>query len=274
MNRKSDGRPEEESTGTFSEDGKNGAVTSFGYRKVPLDEKVNWVRGHFDTVAAKYDCMNTLLSFGIHLLWKRSAVSMTGLNEGDRVIDVCGGTGDLSILAARAVSPSGRVILYDINRAMMETGRPRVEKSSIKEKIDYVQGDAERISFPDETFDIAMVGFGIRNLTNMEKGFREMHRVLKPGGRLMCLEFSRPTAPWFRWLYDFYSFHIMPLLGWMIVGSRRAYTYLPESIRLFPLPDELSRMLQEIGFSGITYRSFTNGIAVVHHAEKEGKIRP
>ncbi|MFH1489697.1 MAG: bifunctional demethylmenaquinone methyltransferase/2-methoxy-6-polyprenyl-1,4-benzoquinol methylase UbiE [Pseudomonadota bacterium] len=274
MNWKSDGRVDEESMNTLSDDGRNGGVTSFGYRKVPLDEKVHWVRGHFDAVAARYDFMNTVLSFGMHLLWKRSAMRMTGLNEGDRVIDVCGGTGDLSILAARAASPAGRVILYDINRAMMEAGRPRVEKSSMGKNIAYVQGDAERFSFPDETFDIAMVGFGIRNLTNMEKGFREMHRVLKPGGRLMCLEFSRPTAPWFRWLYDFYSFHIMPLLGWIIVGSRRAYTYLPESIRLFPLPDELSRMLEKIGFSGITYRPFTNGIAVVHLAEKEGKIRP
>ena len=244
------------------------SLADFGYRKVPADEKVNWVRSHFDTVARRYDFMNTLLSFGIHHLWKRTAVKMTGLQPGDRVLDVCGGTGDLSILAARDVSPSGRVILYDINRAMMHMGRPKVAKSPFRGNIGYVQGDAEQLSFPDASFDYVMVGFGIRNLTNMEKGLGEMYRVLKPGGKLMCLEFSKPPSRLFRWLYDFYSFHMMPLLGWVLTGSRGAYTYLPESIRLFPLPDALSSVLGNVGFSGVSYRRLTNGIAVVHLAKK------
>jgi demethylmenaquinone methyltransferase/2-methoxy-6-polyprenyl-1,4-benzoquinol methylase len=244
-------------------------MAHFGYRKVPEDEKVKCVMSHFNAVARKYDLMNTLLSFGIHLLWKRVAVKMLKPHEGDWVIDVCGGTGDLSILAAHAVGASGRVIIYDINRAMLEMGRPKVAKSAGARRITYVQGNAEQISFPDQRFDAAMVGFGIRNLTHVEGGFREIHRILKPGGKLMCLEFSRPTSPLFRWLYDMYSFHIMPALGWLIVGSKRAYTYLPESIRLFPLPEELSAILEDAGFSQVTYRKLTNGIAVVHLGIRE-----
>jgi demethylmenaquinone methyltransferase/2-methoxy-6-polyprenyl-1,4-benzoquinol methylase len=243
-------------------------MTHFGYREVPEDEKVEWVMSHFNTVARKYDLMNTLLSFGIHHLWKRVAVKMLKLHAGDWVIDVCGGTGDLSILAAHAVGSSGRIIIYDINRAMLEMGRPKVAKSARARRITYVQGNAEQISFADQRFDAAMVGFGIRNLTHMNEGLKEIHRVLKPGGKLMCLEFSKPTAPLFRWLYDMYSFHIMPYLGGLIVGSKEAYTYLPESIRLFSLPDELSTILENSGFSQVTYRKLTNGIAVIHLAKK------
>jgi len=215
-------------------------------------------------VAKKYDFMNTLLSFGIHHVWKQIAVKMMGLREGDRVIDVCGGTADLSILAAKYVGSSGRIVLYDINWAMMVTGRPKVTSGGHADKIQYVQGDAERLSFSPNSFDAAMVGFGIRNLTHMERGFREMHRVLRPGGKLMCLEFSEPVTPWFRALYDFYSFHIMPLLGKALAGCRHAYTYLPESIRLFPGPDELKSQLEEIGFHQVVHRHLTDGIAVIH----------
>lgn len=243
-------------------------MTHFGYRKVPLSRKGDLVRRHFDTVARRYDFMNTLLSFGIHHLWKRTAIKLSGIKPGDRIIDVCGGTGDLSILAAAAGAPSSRIVLYDINRAMMEMGKPKVARSAHKENICYVQGDAELLSFPDGIFDIAMVGFGIRNLTSMERGFREMYRVLRPGGKLLCLEFSKPTSRVFRWLYDFYSFHIMPLLGGLIAGSIKAYTHLPESIRTFSLPGELSAMLKDIGFSDIGYRHLTNGIATIHLAKK------
>jgi len=239
-------------------------IASFGFHQVPEEDKVKWVCRHFNSVAQRYDFMNTLLSFGIHHVWKRAAVRMMHIKPGDRVLDVCGGTGDLARLAAGRVQPGGKVVIYDINHTMMLAGKPRLKDPVLRPTIDHVQGDAEKISFPDSCFDAAMVGFGIRNVTHMKQGFAEMHRILKPGGRFMCLEFSKPTAPVFRWLYDMYSFFAMPFLGELLAGSRQAYTHLPETIRLFPLPDELSSILENIGFSDVHYQRLTNGIAVVH----------
>ena len=240
----------------------------FGYRQVSAVEKSERVRRHFDSVAHCYDFMNTLLSFGIHYLWKNRAIRMMALRPGDRVLDVCGGTGDLSVRASRAVGPGGLVILYDMNRNMIAAGKPRITARPSGRRIGFVQGDAERIPFPDSHFDAAMVGFGIRNVTRMENGLSEMYRVLKPGGTFMCLEFSNPTHPVFRWLYDRYSLHIMPLIGQMVVGLKQAYAHLPESIRMFATPGEMSRLLDHTGFSDIRYRRLTNGIATVHLARK------
>jgi demethylmenaquinone methyltransferase / 2-methoxy-6-polyprenyl-1,4-benzoquinol methylase len=240
----------------------------FGYQRIPETEKTRWVLRHFNSVAKQYDFMNTLLSFGIHHTWKRAAVNAMGLTPGGRVIDVCGGTGDLSILAARKIGHGGDVTIYDINRAMIVAGREKTANSGVPAPIYAVEGNAEEISFPDKTFDAAMVGYGIRNVTRMKKGFEEMYRVLKPGGTLMCLEFSKPTSRFFRCLYDFYSFHIMPFLGELIVGSRKAYTHLPESIRTFPMPDELRGVLEEIGFKNVWFRRQTNGISVIHIGTK------
>lgn len=239
-------------------------LTHFGYLLVPEKDKERWVRRHFNTVASKYDFMNSLLSLGTHHIWKRIAVRMMGLQPGDRVLDVCGGTADLALLAAGDVGGAGEIVVYDINRAMMLAGLPKVAASPHAGIIRYVEGDAEHIAFADGSFDGAMVGFGIRNLTHMDRGFQEMHRVLKPGGVLMCLEFSEPVTPWFRALYDFYSFTIMPGVGKLFGGSRPAYTYLPESIRLFPGPDQLKAQLESIGFRRVRYRRLTDGIAVVH----------
>ena len=243
-------------------------AANFGFVKVPEEEKVDYVRRHFDSVARVYDFMNTLLSFGIHLLWKRDAVKRLALEAGEKVLDVCGGTGDLSILASNKTGSSGFTALFDINWEMMAAGFQRIGSAPYGNRIVHVQGNAEQVSFPDNTFDAAMVGFGIRNVTHMDAGFKEMFRVLKPGGRFMCLEFSKPTNPVFRFLYDVYSFHIMPLLGQVIAGSRKAYLHLPETIRLFPLPGELARTLEEIGFTRVDYHRYTNGIAVVHTAVK------
>jgi demethylmenaquinone methyltransferase / 2-methoxy-6-polyprenyl-1,4-benzoquinol methylase len=260
------GNPEEARIGGRAEE----ETADFGYRKVPAGEKVNWVREHFDSIAKKYDMMNTLLSFGIHYLWKRTAIRMAGLKPGDRVIDVCGGTGDLSILAVRQIGPTGQAVLYDINRRMMVTGREKPTNREARSKILFVQGDAECMAFGDDLFDVAIVGFGIRNLTHMQDGLREMHRVLKPGGRFVCLEFSRPVFTPFRLLYDFYSFAIMPVLGLLLAGTRRAYTYLPESIRLFPSPEGLSGLLRGAGFRDVSYKRVSNGIAAVHVGIKTG----
>ena len=246
----------------------NPETTFFGFQRVPREGKADRVLQHFNSVAQHYDFMNTLLSFGIHHLWKRSAVRMLDLAPGDHVLDVCGGTGDLAILAARHLGLDGGVIIYDINRAMIQAGIHKVVNKDIEDQIQYVQGDAESISFPEQHFDAAMVGFGIRNVTNVKKGFEEMYRVLKPGGRMMCLEFSKPTFLPFRRLYDFYSFYIMPFLGELLAGSRGAYTHLPESIRMFPMPDELTALLKDIGFSHVIYKKLTNGIAVIHLAIK------
>jgi demethylmenaquinone methyltransferase / 2-methoxy-6-polyprenyl-1,4-benzoquinol methylase len=249
-------------------DGNGSETAFFGYNRIAVSEKNGRVLRHFNSVARHYDFMNTLLSVGIHHLWKRNAVRMLELAPGNRVLDVCGGTGDLAILAARYIAAKGRVIVYDINRAMIEAGMDKAIPKEIEPRVQYVQGNAENMAFPDEQFDATMVGFGIRNVSNMRKSFAEMYRVLKPGGKMLCLEFSKPTSSLFRWLYDFYSFYVMPLLGELIAGSRTAYTHLPESIRTWPLPEELAQILKRIGFARVSHHKLTNGIAVIHLAVK------
>ena len=239
-------------------------MARFGIRTYQESEKYKAVMRHFNRVAPKYDFMNSLLSMGIQHVWKRAAIRMLNIRSGEKVLDVCGGTGDLSILAARRTGSDGQVVIFDINRAMIQAGRHKIDPYPELGHISYVQGNAEQITFPGATFDVAMVGFGIRNVTHLKRGFGEMHRVLKPGGRILCLEFSRPVNPLFRSLYDFYSFNIMPLLGELIAGSAESYACLPETIRMFPLPDELTGIFEEIGFEKVRYRSMTNGISVAH----------
>ncbi|MBW2139165.1 MAG: bifunctional demethylmenaquinone methyltransferase/2-methoxy-6-polyprenyl-1,4-benzoquinol methylase UbiE [Deltaproteobacteria bacterium] len=243
-------------------------IPSMGPERTPAGTKVKQVQGLFDRVAKRYDAMNTILSLGIHHVWKRTAMRLLSLGPGDWLIDVCGGTGDLALLSAKHVGNSGRVILYDMNRAMIEAGRPRIERSPSRDRIELVLGDAEKISFQDNCFDAAMVGFGIRNLGHMERGLREMYRVIKPGGKALCLEFSNPSSPLFRSVYDFYSFHVIPLLGSILAGSREAYSYLTESIRVFSSPEELAAMMRDIGFRNVLFRRLTRGIATIHLGDK------
>jgi len=240
----------------------------FGLRQFQASDKVNAVLAHFNRVAPKYDFMNSVLSLGIHYAWKRKAVRMLALKPGDRVLDVCGGTGDLAVYCARHIGRKGNVFLYDINRAMMDAGRARPQNQAHRMQIHYIQGDAECIACGDERFDAALVGFGIRNLTHLEKGFQEMYRVLKPGGKILCLEFSKPVNPLFRWVYDVYSFSIMPLVGALLAGSSQSYACLSETIRMFASPDELQAILETIGFESVGYHHLTNGIAVIHLGRK------
>jgi len=231
-------------------------------------QKTSEVKGHFDRVASRYDLMNTILSFGLHHLWKRRAVGLLGLKRGELVIDSCGGTGDLALLAARRVGPTGGVILYDLNRAMMLAGRAKLARAGLNDRVWLIEGDAEQLAAADRSLDAALVGFGVRNLGRMDEGLREMHRVLKPGGRLVILEFSRPQNPLWRWLYDCYSFTVMPRLGQLVAGSREAYTYLITSIRQFPRPEEVADLLRSVGFTQVSYHPLTNGIAMIHRAVK------
>jgi demethylmenaquinone methyltransferase/2-methoxy-6-polyprenyl-1,4-benzoquinol methylase len=240
----------------------------FGFRRFQTADKVNAVLAHFNRVAPKYDFMNSVLSFGIHYAWKRKAVRMLALKPGDQILDVCGGTGDLAVYCTNHIGRAGRVFLYDINRAMMEAGRVRPQNRARHRQIHYIQGDAEQIACGDERFDAALVGFGIRNLTHLEKGFQEMFRVLKPGGKILCLEFSKPVNPVFRWLYDFYSFNIMPFAGALLAGSSHSYACLSETIRMFASPEELRTILETIGFEAVAYHHLTNGIAVIHTGRK------
>ena len=232
-----------------------------------IGEETEKIRCYFDEVASRYDFMNTLLSFGIHHIWKRTAVRKLELKSGDRIIDICGGTGDLATLASSETGAADRIAIYDLNRLMMVTGRKK--RAGVPgNTVSYVQGNAEIISFHDNTFDAVMIGFGIRNVVDMLKGLKEIYRVLKPGGRMMCLEFSTPGNSVFKWLYDFYSFYFIPVIGKIITGSIQAYTHLPVSIRKFPQPDQFSDILKDIGFSDVSYQKLTHGIAVIHMGKK------
>ncbi len=235
----------------------------FGFTPYAESDKRDRVNLHFDTIATRYDIMNTILSGGIHYLWKRKAIAALNIKPEDKILDVCGGTGDMASLSASIAGEKGVSIVYDINRKMIQQGGAKSLKG-----VTFVQGDAECISFPDNSFDAVSIGFGIRNITHLETGAREIFRVLKKGGHMCCLEFSKPDNPFFRFLYDFYSFRLMPLIGGLITGSKEAYTAFPESIRAFPLPGELSLILKKIGFKDIKFKKLTNGIAVIHSARK------
>ena len=242
-------------------------ITHFGFQKVPVEDKAQRVRSVFDSVATDYDLMNDVMSFGIHRLWKRLAISMANLQPGQQVLDLAGGTGDLTLLIAPRVGPQGRVVLSDINNAMIRTGRARLLDKGIAGNVEYVQADAERLPFPDNSFDCITMAFGLRNVTHKQAALDTMYRVLKPAGRLLILEFSRPAAL-LKPAYDFYSFSILPRLGKLIAKDAASYRYLAESIRMHPDQKTLVGMLESAGFEGCDYHNLTCGIVAIHRGYK------
>lgn len=249
-------------------DEKKDNLTYFGNRLVPEGEKQTKVNEVFDSVAGKYDLMNDLMSLGTHRIWKRFIAAETGLRPGQSAIDVAGGTADISLLMADRVGKNGKVVVYDINREMLKVGRDKCVDRGYLDNVKFVQGNAEEIAFADDTFYCATVGFGIRNVTRLGKAFSEMRRVVKPGCKVICLEFSHPQSAVLGKLYDFYSFSVIPKIGEFITGNRSAYEYLPESIRKFPPQEELKKIMEDAGLFKVKYHNLFNGIAAVHIGTK------
>ena len=243
-------------------------TTHFGFQDVPESQKADKVAEVFHSVAAKYDLMNDLLSGGLHRLWKRFTIELSGVRPGNRVLDIAGGTGDLTRKFSSLVGPSGEVVLADINDSMLKVGRDRLLDKGVAGNVQFVQADAEKLPFPDNHFDVVTIAFGLRNVTRKENALRSMLRVLKPGGRLLVLEFSKPGNPLLAKAYDTYSFSFMPLAGKLITNDADSYRYLAESIRMHPDQETLKAMMVEAGFERVTYHNMTGGIVALHRGIK------
>lgn len=243
-------------------------TTHFGYQTVDTDKKQDMVADVFHSVAAKYDVMNDLMSFGIHRLWKRIAIDMSGVRAGNRVLDLAGGTGDLTKKFSRIVGDQGQVVLADINSSMLSVGRDRLTDQGYVSNIEYVQANAECLPFDDNHFDVITIAFGLRNVTDKDAALRSMTRVLKPGGRLLVLEFSKPTNPLVSKAYDAYSFSALPLMGKLVTNDADSYKYLAESIRMHPDQDTLKKMMEAAGLVRCSYHNLTGGVVALHRGIK------
>jgi demethylmenaquinone methyltransferase/2-methoxy-6-polyprenyl-1,4-benzoquinol methylase len=239
-------------------------TTHFGFRDVPVAEKKKLVGQVFSSVAQQYDLMNDLMSLGIHRLWKRYFVGTSGVKRGDRVLDLAGGTGDIAALLHERVGDTGSVVLGDINAQMLGVGRDRLTDRGLVRGLEYVQLNAEALPFPDASFDLVTIAFGLRNVTEKANALKEMHRVLKVGGRALVLEFSQVKPEWFRPVYDFHSFKVLPRLGQLFANDAGSYQYLAESIRKHPPQDELKAMMAAAGFERTDYRNLSAGIVAIH----------
>jgi demethylmenaquinone methyltransferase/2-methoxy-6-polyprenyl-1,4-benzoquinol methylase len=239
--------------------------THFGFETVDEKDKAKRVAGVFTSVAGKYDIMNDLMSAGLHRIWKRFAISVSGVRTGQRVLDVAGGSADLSRLFLKQVGSSGQVVLTDINNAMLRVGRDRLLDEGISTPV--TQCDAEHLPFPDNYFDCVSIAFGLRNVTHKDAALREMKRVLKPGGRVIVLEFSKVAKPLEK-AYDLYSFKLLPKMGQLIAGDAESYRYLAESIRMHPGQEELKTMMEEAGLEHVEYFNLTGGVVAVHRGYK------
>ena len=243
-------------------------TTHFGFQSVAWNDKENKVRDVFHSVAKNYDLMNDLMSFGVHRLWKNFAVLLSHVRAGQQVLDLAGGSGDLTRLLCKRVGPKGRVVLADINAAMLAVGRDRLLDEGLYANIDYIQANAECLPFANNHFHCIMMAFGLRNVTDKATALQSMYRVCKPGGQLMILEFSAPTWPGLKPLYDLYSFHVLPKLGQLFAQDAASYQYLAESIRMHPPQDELQSMIEQAGFEDCHYHNLSGGIVALHIAHK------
>lgn len=246
----------------------NKTTIDFGFSEVPIEEKVAKVKGVFDSVASNYDIMNDVMSMGIHRLWKRHTIELSGIRPGNVVLDLAGGTGDLTKVFAKRVGKSGRVVLADINESMVRIGRDRLTDEGIIGNVDYTISNAEALNFANNSFDLVTIAFGLRNVTNKDQALAEIYRVLKPGGQLMILEFSKVTQPLMAKAYDFYSFNILPKMGKLIANDEDSYQYLAESIRMHPDQDTLKAMMLTAGFDKAEYINMSNGIVALHRGWK------
>ena len=244
------------------------STTDFGFEKVPEEDKVRRVAQVFDSVATRYDLMNDLMSFGLHRLWKRFAVDVSGVHEGERILDLAGGTGDVAALLAGRVGGAGSVVVADINRSMLGVGRERLDGRGLVGNVTYAQANAERLPFAGASFDCVTMAFGLRNVTHKEAALAETLRVLRSGGRLLVLEFSHVTVAALRPLYDLYSLHGLPLMGRLVAGDADSYRYLAESIRMHPDQETLKGMMETAGFVHCDYLNHTGGIVAVHRGWK------
>lgn len=239
-------------------------TTDFGFEKVAATDKARRVRGVFDSVAPRYDLMNDLMSAGLHRAWKEFTLSLTQLRRGQRALDVAGGTGDLAAGLAEQVGPKGLVVLTDINAQMLGAGRDRLIDAGVVANLEYVQANAECLPFADRSFDCVTIGFGLRNVTDKAAALASMRRVLRPGGQLIVLEFSQPTLPVLKPLYDAYSFRVLPLIGRAVAGDEASYRYLAESIRMHPDQQTLLQMLRDAGLEDCRFHNLAGGIVAVH----------
>ena len=243
-------------------------TTHFGYREVPTADKQKLVGEVFSSVAAKYDLMNDAMSLGIHRVWKRYFVATSQVRKGDRVLDLAGGTGDIAALLRDRVGDAGELVLGDINGDMLRVGRDRMTDRGNVRGFEYVQCNAEALPFPDASFDLVTIAFGLRNVTDKDAGLREMHRVLKVGGQARVLEFSEVKADWFKPIYDFHSFKVLPALGKLFAGDSDSYQYLAESIRQHPPQAALKTMMETAGFARCAYKNLSAGIVAIHTGYK------
>lgn len=243
-------------------------TTHFGFEEVATDAKTGRVAEVFHSVANRYDLMNDLMSFGVHRLWKRMVMQLCPARPGQTALDLAGGTGDLALQLSRKVGTAGLVVLADINSSMLAQGRSRLLDAGVAQNVEYVQADAEALPFADNTFDCITIAFGLRNVTDKDRALGSMLRVLKPGGCLLILEFSKPVLPWLEKIYDIYSFNVIPHLGRWVTGDAASYRYLVESIRMHPDQEALRRMMENQGYARAEFFNMTGGIVALHRGYK------